>query len=87
MLDDGLGESVDRIDGLPSQRAMTPAAALEGEAPPDRPSSRVRPAQVALRRLQAQRAMMPATTRTAGASRQMAKVLAIAIGASAYDSV
>ncbi|HWW72448.1 MAG TPA: hypothetical protein VN089_21110, partial [Duganella sp.] len=33
------------------------------------------------------RAMIPATTRTAGASRQMANVLAIAIGASAYASV
>lgn len=40
-----------------------------------------------LRRVQAQRAVMLATTRTAGASEQIASVLALAISASAYASV
>jgi hypothetical protein len=44
------------------------------------------PPRLAFRRLQAQRAAMPATTTTAGASMQMASVLAIAIGASANAS-
>ena len=75
------------IDELFLESTMTSAGAFESDALNDLQSFRMRTSKMELRRFNAQRAIMPATTSTAGASRETANVQANVIGASAYASV